>query len=105
MRDAAEAGLSEEVCADIVSVIAADPLRGDEVVGSGGVRKLRFAGRGKGKSGGWRVMIGYLGADLPVYLLALLSKGDRANFDKMEIAAMRATMTRIRQAWRQRRTR
>jgi hypothetical protein len=50
-------------------------------------------------------MIGYLGADLPVYLLALLSKGDRANFDKTEIAAMKAAMTRIRQAWRQRRMR
>jgi hypothetical protein len=105
LRDAAEAGLSEETRADLVSSIAADPLQGEEVVGSGGVRKMRVAGRGKGKSGGFRVMVGYLGADLPVYLLALLSKGDRANSSKAEIAAMKAAVTTIQQAWRQRRMR
>jgi hypothetical protein len=103
LRDAAEAGLSEEMRAEIVSTIAADPLQGDEVIGSGGVRKLRVAGRGKGKSGGFRVMVGYLGADLPVYLLALLSKGDRANFSKAEIASMKAAMVTIQRNWRQRR--
>jgi hypothetical protein len=51
IRDAAEAGLSEETRADIISAIATDPLQGDEVVGSGGVRKLRFAGRGKARAG------------------------------------------------------
>jgi hypothetical protein len=40
----------------IVSLVAADPTAGDLIVGTGGARKLRVAGRGKGKSGGYRVI-------------------------------------------------
>ena len=35
-----------------IDQIATDPIQGDEIQGSGGVRKVRLAGRGKGKSGG-----------------------------------------------------
>ena len=51
VRDAKAAGLSENERTAIVTTIARSPLTGDEVRGSGGVRKVRFAGRGKGKSG------------------------------------------------------
>ncbi len=73
--------------------------------GSGGVRKVRIGGRGKGKSGGYRVMVAYLGADVPAYLLTVLSKGDRANFDGEEIAAMKDFTTALKQTWRERRAR
>ena len=59
LRDAAAAGLTEEERQAIVDTIAADPQRGDDIRGSGGVRKVRFAGRGKGKSGGYRVVTAY----------------------------------------------
>ena len=52
LRDAEAAGINSESRQVIVDPIAADPAQGDEVQGSGGVRKVRFAGRGKGKSGG-----------------------------------------------------
>jgi hypothetical protein len=51
VRDADRIGLSADEVQTIVSEIAARPLQGDEIRGSGGVRKVRFAGRGKGKSG------------------------------------------------------
>ena len=86
-----------------MDAIAADPGQGAEVVGSGGVRKVRIAGRGKGKSGGYRVMVAYVGEEAPAYLLALLSKGDRANFSKAEIAQMRIVTTAIKMNWRKRR--
>lgn len=86
----------------IVDALAAHPDQGDEVKGSGGVRKVRVAGRGRGKSGGYRVMVAFLDAELPVYLLALLSKGDRANFSAAEIASMKLVMTSIKHAWRAR---
>src|SRR5580700_6772401 len=85
LRDVAAAGLSEAEHQAIVDAIALDPRKGDEVRGSGGVRKVRFAGRGKGKSGGYRVITAYFGPDIPVYLLAILSKGERANFTATEI--------------------
>ncbi|MCX7304421.1 MAG: hypothetical protein NTV73_08780 [Hyphomicrobiales bacterium] len=36
---------------------------GDIMPGTGGARKLRFAGRGKGKSGGYRIITFYADAD------------------------------------------
>lgn len=66
LRDAERAGVSEEERKAIVDAIVDNPDQGDEVQGSGGVRKVRVAGRGKGKSGGYRVMVAYLGEDLPL---------------------------------------
>ena len=103
IRDAEAAGVSEDERRRIIELVAADPLLGDEIRGSGGVRKVRIAGRGKGKSGGYRVVTAYFGPDAPVYLLALLSKGERANFSAEEIAAFKQWTARVSRSWRGRR--
>jgi hypothetical protein len=54
---------------NIVTTLAANPTAGVEIPGTGGARKLRFAGRGKGKSGGYRVITFYSGVGVPVFLL------------------------------------
>ena len=105
LRDAAAAGVTDAERKAIVDGIAADPRQGVEIQGSGGVRKIRVAGRGKGKSGGYRVIAAYFGADVPVYLLALLSKGDKATFSDAEVAGFKALTTTIARYWRARRTR
>jgi hypothetical protein len=105
VRDAEGLGLSEQAREAIINAVSADPLNGDEVRGSGGVRKVRFAGRGKGKSGGYRVMTAYFGQDIPVYLLAILSKGERANFSAVEIEGFRKLTNEIFHYWRRRRGR
>jgi hypothetical protein len=46
-------------------------------------------------------MVAYVGADVPAYLLALLGKGTRANFDADEIKAMRQLTTELKRAKRQ----
>ena len=103
LRDADAAGLSENERKAIVTGVAADPLQGAEIRASGGVRKIRVAGRGKGKSGGYRVIAAYFGPEIPVYLLALLSKGDRENFTDKEIAGFKTLTTIIESYWRERR--
>jgi hypothetical protein len=51
-RRAADAsGMSDDEIETLINHLAADPMAGDEIPGSGGCRKLRVAGRGKGKSG------------------------------------------------------
>ena len=45
-------GVTEAELAALVQTLAVNPEAGDLIVGSGGCRKLRLAGRGKGKSGG-----------------------------------------------------
>ena len=65
-------------------------MAGDVVQGSGGCRKLRWAGRGKGKSGGYRTITFYSGAMMPVYLLTVFGKGEKANLSDAECNALRA---------------
>ena len=55
LKDAKQAGLSDEERAAIVAYLAKNPEAGDEIRGTGGARKVRFAGKGKGKSGGYRL--------------------------------------------------
>lgn len=83
-RAAAEAGMSREEMDDFISFIANNPMAGDEISGTGGCRKVRVAGRGKGKSGGYRTITFYTGSDVPVFLITVFSKGDRSNLSKLE---------------------
>ena len=102
LRDAAKVGTTDVERQAAIDQIAIDPIQGDEIQGSGGIRKVRLAGRGKGKSGGYRIMVAYVGNDTPVYLLAVLSKGDRENFEIAEIAHMRAIISSIKQTRKER---
>ena len=51
LADAKAAGLDDVELAEITATIAANPLIGDIIPGTGGTRKVRFGGKGKGKSG------------------------------------------------------
>jgi len=104
LRDVHVAGISDTEHQAIIDEIAANPRQGDEIRASGGVRKVRFAGRGKGKSGGYRVVTAYFGPNAPVYLVALLSKGERGNFTASEIAAFKNLTSEIAHYWRRRTT-
>jgi hypothetical protein len=84
LTDCRNAGLSGEEISGIVAVISSDPMSGDLIPGTGGARKLRIAGRGKGKSGGYRTVSYFAGEDVPVLLLALINKGERADVSQAE---------------------
>jgi hypothetical protein len=84
LASARAAGLSEGLQLSIVETISDDPMMGDIMVGTGGCRKCRWAGRGKGKSGGYRT-VHYNGADdVPVLLLLVIDKGERGNLTQNE---------------------
>ncbi len=84
LRDADRAGLTADERALILLKLARDPDAGVEIPGTGGARKLRFAGRGKGKSGGYRVITFYAGRDIPVFLLNVFAKGDKIDLTAAE---------------------
>jgi hypothetical protein len=81
---AADAGMTVEEREAAVLTIAADPEAGDLMMGTGGCRKVRLAGRGKGKSGGYRLITFVRSSRGQVYLLTVFSKGERANLSKAE---------------------
>jgi hypothetical protein len=89
LSDAKGSGLSDDDREAIVAEVAADPLIGDIMEGTGGCRKRRFTGRGKGKSGGYRTVHYYGGDDVPVVMLALINKGETENLSKAERNALR----------------
>ena len=69
---------------DVTDLLAADPLCGDLIQGTGGVRKIRFAVRGKGKSGGVRVVYYYYNETRPLFLLTVFSKNEKDNLTMAE---------------------
>jgi hypothetical protein len=82
--DAKAAGLGEGEVRRIIDHVGRRPDAGDLIPGTGGARKIRFAGRGKGKSGGYRVITFYGGAELPVFLLTVFGKGRKIDLTQVE---------------------
>lgn len=92
-------GMTDVEMERVVDLLSLNPTAGDLIVGSGGCRKVRVAGKGKGKSGGYRVLTFYAQPDRPVYLLSVLSKSSRANFSDGEIAAMKQVTKTLQAEW------
>lgn len=67
-------------------MVAGDPRAG--VALGGGVRKARIALPGRGKSGGARVVFLSAGEDVPVFLLTVFAKNEKANLSVKERTAL-----------------
>ena len=88
--------------AALVDALAADPAIGDVMEGTGGARKLRWGAKGKGKSGGARVITFYSGPSLPVFVLAVFAKGEKANLSKAERNELRDVLGELVRAYQER---
>lgn len=87
--------MSEAELAAAVEIVAARPETGDLIQGTGGCRKLRLAGRGKGRSGGYRLISFYATSDMPVFLVTVFGKGEKADLTKGERNALAAVGERL----------
>ena len=79
---------NEQERSKLIELLATRPLIGDEIPGTGGVRKLRFATSGRGKRGGGRVIYFYGGEHMPVYALLAYAKARRADMSPRERRAV-----------------
>lgn len=61
------------------------PGAGDVIRGSGGVRKVRWASGGKGKSGGVRVIYYWAKAEEQTFFLTLYGKGQKENLSAADL--------------------
>jgi hypothetical protein len=96
------AGMTDDEIDGLVAFIAENPDAGDVIQGTGGCRKVRFAGRGKGKSGGYRTVTFFTGETMPVFLLAVFGKGERSDLSKKERNALRDITKGIVDAYKRR---
>ena len=83
--------------ADVVQALAADPEAGVSL--GGDLRKVRIARRGGGKSGGFRVLHFYREEGLPLFLLTVFAKNERANITPKERAELVALCDLIAEAY------
>ena len=78
--------LGKEGVAGIQAALKKDPEAGDVISGGKGLRKLRFALPGRGKSGGVRVIYFYLSMpQKKCFLFEIYAKADRANLTDKEV--------------------
>ena len=78
-----DAGVSDELRAEIVLALSLNPELGDVMAGTGGARKFRWARKNEGKSGGFRVVTYFPGAER-VYLIDVFAKNAKANLSQAE---------------------
>jgi mRNA-degrading endonuclease RelE of RelBE toxin-antitoxin system len=81
---ARKAELTEDEREAITVFVAESPETGEVIPDTGGLRKLRWSGKGKGKSGGYRVIYYLFDRRNPVYLLAIYPKNKRVNLTPEE---------------------
>jgi hypothetical protein len=68
--------------------VARNPLAGDEMPGTGGLRKLRWSRAGMGKRGGARVIYYYYNETAPVYLFMAYAKAAQENPSPAAVAIL-----------------
>ena len=100
LSDGRSLGLSEAERLDIISWIAANPEAGAVIVGTGGARKVRFAGRSKGKSGGYRVITFFAGTHMPVFLLNIFAKNEKTDLTPNDRRVLKFVLSDIVKTYR-----
>jgi mRNA-degrading endonuclease RelE of RelBE toxin-antitoxin system len=74
--------------------LADNPAAGDVIQGTGGLRKVRWAQVGRGKSGGVRVIYHWVPKAHHIRLLMIYPKSMKADLSKAEKAALKKIVER-----------
>ena len=76
--------------------LAAQPEAGDVIPGLGGLRKVRWSAKGRGKRGGARVIYLLLLQPGLIYLFQAYTKGDIADLSQEQKKRLRAAVEEIK---------
>ena len=87
--------LDDDGYAALQAFLSVHPEAGDVIRGTGGVRKIRWAMRGRGKRGGSRVVYYWLTKEDRIYLLTVYAKGAKDDLTAAERAAWRRAVEAI----------
>jgi hypothetical protein len=94
--------LCDDERADLISYLAEQPMAGVLIQGTGGIRKLRWAKPGGGKSGGISVIYYVHSEMMPLYLLAAYGKSEKTNLSTNERNLLARVVRELTAFWRQR---
>ncbi|NOY57348.1 MAG: type II toxin-antitoxin system RelE/ParE family toxin [Calditrichaeota bacterium] len=76
--------LDEDERNSLIFYLSLHPKSGSIIKGTGGIRKLRWGRKGKGKSGGVRVIYFFHSDEMPLFLLTVFGKSEKDNLSKAE---------------------
>ncbi len=88
--------VDDETYRDLQTQLAANPQIGSVIRGTGGLRKVRIAARGKGKRGGARVIYYWLADRDQIAMLLAYGKDEQDDLTSDQRAALRS----IVELWR-----
>ena len=71
--------MSDEQYRQFQLQLASRPTAGDVIPGTGGLRKIRWAGKGRGKRGGCRLIYYWHAASKRLLMLFVFGKSERAD--------------------------
>jgi hypothetical protein len=98
----ADAILTESERADLVAHLASNPEAGRVMPGTGGARKVRWAIAGKGKRGGARTIYYYHNDSVPLFLLDIYAKNERANLSEADKRSLKRLLPILVSRYRKR---
>ena len=82
----AKAIMTDHERTGVIDFIAGNPEAGVSL--GGGLRKVRIAREGSGKSGGYRTIYLFGGLEMPIFLLTVFAKNEKDNLSKFEQAEL-----------------
>lgn len=95
-------GLTDEQLRELEYELALHPQAGDMMASTGGVRKLRFAFPGRGKSGSARVIYVDFAVYEKLYLLTVYQKKEQSNLTVAECAELKKLVALLEKELRKR---
>ena len=93
--------LPEDARREMEGAVVATPGAAPVIRGTGGIRKLRWGGSGRGKRGGIRVIYFWQAGPEAIYMLTAYAKADRDDLtaaDRKALARLVTAIQRERQA-------
>ena len=85
---------------DIITYLSNNPKAGVLIEETGGIRKLRWRKSGRGKSAGVRVIYYYHSEIMPLYLLTVFGKNERASLSMQEKNILAKAVKQLVEYWR-----
>ena len=81
--------LTDDEYRELQNALIARPEAGKIIRGSGGIRKLRWAGSGRGKRGGVRVIYYWLSGEEIILMLLIYSKKEQDDLTPEQLKTLR----------------
>jgi mRNA-degrading endonuclease RelE of RelBE toxin-antitoxin system len=94
--------LTREQADALIDLLAYEPTCGDLMPGTGGLRKVRVGRAGRGKRGGARVVYYFHDDEIPILLLAIYAKNEKADLSMAQKREFAALVKDIVAQWKRR---